>query len=184
MVEEHLGGPTYTQVMAAPIVVSLTDDNADGKINELDVPDIVFSTFAGGAYQAAGWLRAVSGDDGKEIFNIGNQGITGAAGVAGGDIDNDGIVELVTVTTGGLAGALRARQVRSNGPHPRSPPTLHSYPAISADMDGDGTPEIVVGKSILNNDGTLPRDRRVRPRRSHGRRHRHRRQIRPGARRR
>jgi hypothetical protein len=146
-------GPTFTQVMAAPIVVSLTDDNADGKINELDVPDIVFSTFAGGAYQAAGWLRAVSGDDGKEIFNIGNQGITGAAGVAGGDIDNDGIVELVTVTTGGLA-----RAFEHDGTLKWTSPAIaadpYSYPAI-ADMDGDGTPEIVVGKSILNNDGTL-----------------------------
>ena len=146
-------GPTFIQVMATPIVVSLTDDNADGKINELDVPDIVFTTFAGGAYQAAGWLRAVSGDDGKEIFNVGNQAITGAAGVAGGDIDNDGIVEIVTVTTGGLAKAFE-----HDGPLKWTSPAIgadvYSYPAI-ADMDGDGTPEIVVGKSILNNDGTL-----------------------------
>ncbi len=146
-------GPTFIQVMATPIVVSLTDDNADGKINELDVPDIVFTTFAGGAYQAAGWLRAVSGDDGKEIFNVGNQAITGAAGVAGGDIDNDGIVEIVTVTTGGLAKAFE-HDGTLKWTSPAIGADVYSYPAI-ADMDGDGTPEIVVGKSILNNDGTL-----------------------------
>jgi hypothetical protein len=48
-------GPTFTQVMAAPIVVRLTDDNADGKIDDYDVPDIVFSTFA-----VAGTARRVA----------------------------------------------------------------------------------------------------------------------------
>lgn len=146
-------GPTFTQVMAAPIVVSLTDDNADGKINDLDVPDIVFTTFAGGAYTSPGWLRAVSGDDGKEILNIGNQSISGTAGVAGGDIDGDGIVELVTVTNGGVAKAFE-HDGTLKWTSPALGASIYSYPAI-ADMNGDGKPEVVVGKSILNNDGTL-----------------------------
>jgi hypothetical protein len=146
-------GPTYTQVMAAPIVVSLTDDNNDGKINDLDVPDIVFSTFAGSGYSSPGWLRAVSGKDGAEIFNVGDQSINGAAGVAGGDIDNDGIVEIVTVTNGGVAKAFE-HDGKLKWTSPAIAASQYSAPAI-ADMDGDGKPEVIVGKSILNNDGTL-----------------------------
>ncbi len=146
-------GPTFTQVMAAPIVVSLTDDNADGKIDDQDVPDIVFTTFAGNAYTAAGWLRAVSGDDGKELLNIGDQAIGGTAGVAGGDIDGDGIVELITVTTGGAAKAFE-HDGTLKWTSPALGASIYSYPAI-ADMNADGKPEVIVGKSILNSDGTL-----------------------------
>jgi hypothetical protein len=145
--------PTFNQVMAAPIVVSLTDDNNDGKINEFDVPDIVFTTFAGGAYLSPGWLRAVSGDDGEEILNIGDQNIVGTASVAAGDIDNDGIVEIVTVTTNGLVKAFE-HDGTLKWTSPAVGVSTYSAAAI-ADMDGDGQPEIVVGKSILNSDGTL-----------------------------
>ena len=146
-------GPTFTQVMAAPIVVSLTDDNADGKINDLDVPDIVFSTFAGGGYSSPGWLRAVSGNDGKEILNIGNQSINGASGVAGGDIDGDGIVELIAVTNGGVAKAFE-HDGTLKWTSPALGASIYSCPAI-ADMNADGKPEVIVGKTILNNDGTV-----------------------------
>jgi hypothetical protein len=146
--------PTYNQVMASPIVVSLTDDNQDGKINDQDIPDIVFTTFAGGAYQAAGVLRAVSGDNGAEILNINNENIGGTAGVAGGDIDGDGIAELVTTTTNGQVKAFEHTGQLKWATPAGTGPNLYSYPAI-ADMDGDGKPEIISGAAILNNDGTL-----------------------------
>lgn len=144
--------PTYHQVMAAPIVVSLTDDDGDGKIDEHDTPDIVFTTFAGGAYTAAGWLRAVSGADGAEILNIGNaQSVLGAGAVAGADIDGDGVVELLTIDTSGHILAYE-----HDGAHKwTSAASVYVYtaPAVS-DMDGDGEPEIVAGATILNADGT------------------------------
>lgn len=144
--------PTYNQVMAAPIVVSLTDDDGNGKIDDQDTPDIVFTTFAGDAYTAAGWLRAVSGADGAEILNIGNaESVLGAGAVAGADIDGDGVVELLTIDTSGhiLAyehdGALKWTSAASV--------YVYVAPAVS-DMDGDGSPEIVAGAVILNADGT------------------------------
>ena len=146
--------PQFNQVMVAPIVVSLTDDNADGKIDDDDIPDIVFTTFAGLAYNSTGVLRAVSGKDGAEILNIGDQSIGGSAGVAGGDIDGDGIVELVTTTTTGQVKAFEhTGELKWATPNGTSL-NFGSYPAI-ADMDGDGKPEIVSGPAILNNDGTL-----------------------------
>lgn len=145
--------PTFNQVMAAPIVVSLNDDNSDGKIGEDDIPDVVFSTFAGGAYSSTGVLRAVSGKDGAEILNIQGQ-VNGAAGVAGGDIDNDGLVEIVSVTSGG---AIKAFENTGELKWTTAAGLASQYagPAI-ADMDGDGKVEVIAGKAILNGaDGTV-----------------------------
>jgi hypothetical protein len=50
--------------MMTPIVIQLDDDNCDGKVNEKDIPEIVFSTFTGGAYFKQGTLHAISMIDG------------------------------------------------------------------------------------------------------------------------
>ncbi len=63
--------PAFDQVMNNPVVINLTDDNGDGKINEDDTPDLVFTTFAkgvdGSGYTGMNVLRAISGDDGHEL---------------------------------------------------------------------------------------------------------------------
>ena len=53
--------------MMAPIVINLDDDNCDGKVNENDIPEIVFSTFTGGAYFKQGTLHAISIVGGKVV---------------------------------------------------------------------------------------------------------------------
>jgi hypothetical protein len=113
----------------------------------------VFTTFAGGAHQTVGYLRAVSGADGTEILNIGPaESVCGSAGVAGGDIDGDGVVEILTMNTAAALvayehdGALKWTSAPGNT-------SQYSTPSIS-DMDGDGKPEIVVGGTIYNNDGS------------------------------
>ena len=145
--------PAFNQVMAAPIVASLSDDNADGKVNQDDIPDIAFTTFSGGAYQAAGVLRVVSGKDGAELLNIVGQGIGGSAGVAAGDIDLDGVAEIVSVTTSGQIKAFE-HTGELKWTSPGNLASIYACPAI-ADMDGDGKPEVIAGKAILNNDGTV-----------------------------
>jgi hypothetical protein len=147
-------GPGYNNVMASPIVASFTDDNADGKIDDKDVPDIAFTTFIGGAHQVAGYLRVVSGADGAEILNIGlEHNICASAGVAAGDIDGDGVVELLSMTT-----AAQVKAFEHDGTLKWTSPAVvasqYAMPAIS-DMDGDGKPEIVVGATVLNSDGTI-----------------------------
>jgi hypothetical protein len=47
-------------VMMSPIVTQLDDDNCDGIVDELDIPEIVFESFANGDYNNNGTLRAVS----------------------------------------------------------------------------------------------------------------------------
>ncbi len=63
--------PEYDQVMNNPIVINLTDDNGDGKIDENDIPDLVFTSFSKTLkdhhYTGTNVLRAISGDDGHEL---------------------------------------------------------------------------------------------------------------------
>ena len=137
-------------IMMMPAVGSLTDDNGDGVIDSEDTPDIVVVTY--GSY---GTLRAVSGDTGAEIWNVTGQQLQGQGAVALGDIDNDGIVEIIACTSSTVEafehdGTLKWTSGSISG---------HLYgtsdmPAI-ADMDGDGNPEIIVGRAILTNTGAV-----------------------------
>ncbi|MBK9648289.1 MAG: VCBS repeat-containing protein [Deltaproteobacteria bacterium] len=137
-------------IMMMPAVASLNDDNGDGLINTDDIPDIIVITYGGN-----GTLRAVSGDGSSEIFNVVGANLQGQGAVAVGDIDNDGIVEIIAPTSNGVKafendGTLKWTSASLSG---------HIYgtsdaPAIS-DMDGDGDPEIIMGKAILNSDGSL-----------------------------
>ena len=58
---------SHAQVSAVPVVANLTDDNGDGRINELDSPEIIFPAFCGQDYQCGGMLRAVHGGGMKVI---------------------------------------------------------------------------------------------------------------------
>jgi hypothetical protein len=142
--------PSSTNIMMMPAVASLTDDNGDGLINQDDVPDIIVITYGGN-----GTLRAVSGDGTAEIFNVSGLPLQGQGAVAVGDIDLDGIVEIVAPTSNGLMAFEHDGTVKWTSVDIRS----HIYgtsdaPAIS-DMDGDGVPEVICGRAILRNDGTL-----------------------------
>ncbi|MCB9741912.1 MAG: VCBS repeat-containing protein [Alphaproteobacteria bacterium] len=142
--------PSSNNIMMMPAVASLTDDNGDGLINEDDIPDIIVITYGG-----AGTLRAVSGDGSAEIFNVTNQSLQGQGAVAVGDIDNDGIVEIIAPTSN----TLKAFEHDGTLKWTSAPLSGHMYgtsdaPAIH-DMDGDGNPEIIVGRAILDNNGSL-----------------------------
>ncbi|WP_163867514.1 FG-GAP-like repeat-containing protein [Myxococcus eversor] len=138
--------PTHVQVMMAPIVVEV---NGDG------VPDVVFSTFAGSNYTTNGVLRAISGADGSELWTVTDPAlrVRGAASIAGADIDGDGLVELCAVPESGTGllcfentGALKFRTTVSQ----------NSWGGPSfADLDGDGTVEILNGQYVLSNTGAL-----------------------------
>ncbi|MBQ1926541.1 MAG: VCBS repeat-containing protein [Proteobacteria bacterium] len=80
-----------TGVHGTPIVVNLTDDNGDGKIDENDIPEVVTNT-------NYGELVALDGKTGKPwaiteqyIYNMNDD-------IAGADIDNDGKVEILVPT--------------------------------------------------------------------------------------
>jgi hypothetical protein len=143
----HTLVPTSNQIMMTPAIVDLT---ADG------VPDIVFSTFTGGGYVTNGYLRAIRGDGGAELWTVVDPAhrVRGAASVAAGDIDLDGMPEVIAVAEGG--NVLYAFE--HDGTFKWASPALESVNwggAAIANLDGTGNPEVVVGRQVLNHDGTL-----------------------------
>jgi len=152
--------PTYNQVMMAPAVANLTDDNSDGVIDEQDIPDVVFHTFAGSNYGADGIMRVVSGDSGIEHWNATAAAarVVPGSSVAIGDIDGDGEPEILTCGTavGGLH-PLLAFEADGTLKWATTDPEIvcgYSGPSI-ANLDQVGPPEILVRYAVVNADGTL-----------------------------
>jgi len=136
-----------------PLVVQLSDDNNDGTVGLDDTPDIVLLT--SGA-MAPTMLRAISGDGLTEIFNVAVPEVNNTSTLAAADIDGDQIVEIVAINS---MGSVLAYEHDGTIKWQADTITKHvgeyyNAPAIS-DMDGDGTPEIIVGRAILSSGGAF-----------------------------
>ncbi len=177
--------PAFKDVVSTPVVINLTDDDNDNDVDLDDIPDIAFIAYvyggscpAGafcGCCNSSGVLRVLSGACNldktmKQHYVVGRDEIAAdpngapniwldnSGGLAAGDIDADGSVDLVaTIRNGGTIAFERDGSVKWIQPnHPTG--TEHyagTTPAI-ADLDGDGQPEIIQGRVILNGaDGSL-----------------------------
>src|SRR5262249_5823470 len=86
---------------STPIVANLTDSNGDGRIDQRDIPNIVVPVETVGN-QLAGEIKVLSGDDGRELFTLGGPDLISPwAELAVGDIDGDGIPDVVAVHSNG-----------------------------------------------------------------------------------
>ncbi|MHB8954831.1 MAG: putative Ig domain-containing protein [Pirellulaceae bacterium] len=134
------------QVYMTPAVIDLNGDNT---------PDIVFSTFS-----PISWgqptLRAISGADGAELWDTTDapNGIESGSGIAVGDIDRDGLPEIVVLNTSGGLSAFE-----NDGRFKWSSPAVwggNAYGAPSiTELNADNEPEIVIGATVLNSDGSI-----------------------------
>lgn len=150
--------PESNQVMAAPIVVQLNDDNGDGKIDEKDVADIIVVTFEGNKYANGGYIRALSGVDGSELWSYSNGGVIADAryAPAAADLDGDGLIEIVS--TSALTPYINILDHQGNIKKQllKSASGWRSVGDIAlADINGDGNIEILAADGVYSYESGL-----------------------------
>ena len=139
--------PDFDQVMMAPVAADLNGD---------EIPDIIFFTFDRNAPPVV-WveaiLRAISGDNGTELFSITNPSyrVNGGGSPAVADIDNDGRPEVLATN---ISGEIMCFEHDGTFKWVSSGVTVGRRAISVADLDEDGTPEIIAGRTVFNNDGT------------------------------
>ena len=170
--------PEFTDVWATPAVGRIYDSNCDGKVDELDPPDVVF--VSGRAVDAAGAgtccqcngttptschtgvLRMLDGRTGAEVWTLvkpspSSSGFAGSS-VAIGDLDGDGHLDIAALSGEGFLVMVDAtgKVVRqSDKPVPGNAADNFGWGGGLAigDMDGDGFPEIAFGATVFTTTG-------------------------------
>ncbi len=144
--------PTSKASVTTPVVAQITDDNGDGKIDPSDMPDVIYVTFTANN----GTLRAVSGDGSKELLSVTSANFSRNQSVSAGDIDGDGVVEIITK---GIDQKVYAYE--HDGTLKWTSASLGNNTGIYdsvvsiSDMNGDGSPELVSGRAILDSQGMI-----------------------------
>ncbi|TRU58127.1 MAG: VCBS repeat-containing protein [Microcystis aeruginosa Ma_QC_C_20070823_S13] len=141
--------PDYLNVMNTPSAIDLTGDG---------IPEVVFgaTNSTGGGGVESGVLRALRGNNGSELFTVTDPTlrINTASSIATGDIDGDGFPEIIANDASGT----RLLAFESNGSFKWRSPVLQAVnwgaPAI-ADLDENGVPEIIIGRQVLDNNGSI-----------------------------
>jgi cysteine-rich repeat protein len=150
----------YAHVISTPLVAQLEDDNADGKIDGLDIPEIVVLADDGSYFQ-----NPLQLSDSALVFIDGRTGTTKASfsgysmteGIAIADLDGLPPAEIIAVSS--ALGTLVA--VHTDGSlywaaQPAVPVPWHPFIEVSyvqlnvADLDGDGSLEVLAGPYVVN----------------------------------
>jgi hypothetical protein len=136
--------------ISPPVIVDLDGDTA---------PEIVVSTACASAW-TTGVLRALHGDGSGEIWAADDaiRRVDSRNVIAAGDLDGDGTPEIVAVAESLRVIALRAdgtlfwQSITEVGDPLTIPSNSGGGPTL-ADLDADGTPEIVLGGLVLDATG-------------------------------
>jgi hypothetical protein len=147
-------GQYYSDWMNVAMTPVVVDMDGDG------YPEIVFagtSSTGGSSYPA--YIFVLDGRDGRQKY-VSPQGVTvpHPASPGAGDLDGDGLPEVVFLTSNRLL-ILKYDRATSSYSYTLSPSTLErtvylGHPTI-ANLDQSGAPEIVVGRQAFRADGTL-----------------------------
>lgn len=141
VLEERWSDMSLGWMISSPVMVNLTDDNGNGRIDDNDIPDVIAAPYTGGIY-------AMDGSDGSRLWEVASSQIEQST-PAVGDVDGDGFPE---VFVQGLYGSVLISGVDGStvwtGRAPSSIKTYCGGPGI-ADFEGDGDIELYFGRLIL-----------------------------------
>jgi choice-of-anchor A domain-containing protein len=144
------------RVLSVPLVGPFFDTNGDGLYDDEDIPTVAILSHAGFVDSASATLRFLNGETGVEISSV--PGIQGRASshAAWGDLTGDGRPEIVMwMHNGNIAavtpdGELLWQNTETTNNH------RYNYSAINlADINQDGTPEILAREYVLSSTGEL-----------------------------
>ena len=146
--------PNINQVMVAPIVGNLNDDDGDGLVTELDTPDIVIIAFdqrdgPAGDQGAMVDARLITLDGKTGNIHWMREGLYWKGGPVIADVDHDGSVEIVAfneykypICFDGATGEVEWIS---------SFPLENTYPHTTvADIFGDGSPEVIADTAVID----------------------------------
>ncbi len=150
--------PLSDDVVMTPLVANLTDDNGDGIVDTRDIPDIAFVSYDRnvGCCNVPGTLRVVSGQCGAdghlvEHFSVNSPVLDNSAGIAIGDLDGDGVPDIVAMTqTSGTVAFDNQGNVKWTSPHPSGEDIITSAQPSIDDLDFDGIAEVIIGRIVLD----------------------------------
>jgi len=149
---EFIGPPGYGSCLTPPLVANLTDDNDDGEIDLCDIPDVV--VVAGpGSEGGAGHIFVLNGETGAVQLEFDHNVQLGAT-PAIGDIDNDGVPDIVTVEPVGscmLVAFSATGTLLWTSDQPWS--SCQTGAVALADLDADGDVEIIAGSNVYDHLG-------------------------------
>ena len=160
----------YGGVFQAPMVFQTTDDDYDGDIDEDDIPDIAV-IMANPSEVEDGVLRLISGDGTVVHDSVSWESHTNSkgtfeyapyhySGVAMGDVDGDGNIEILTlVVRDDLLCYPAYYEVSQSGTtvsleldlvYPGANYVCAAHAPAIADIDDDGVIEMIWGKAVFN----------------------------------
>ena len=142
--------------VATPLVANMTDDNGDGVIDLCDVPDVVVPIYGAGPQQSDGHLYVLDGETGAVKLKI-SELIDGYGNPAIGDIDGDGLPEIVTIRSQPndvVNGHVIALE-HDGALKWESAAVFDAWQVAVAlaDLDADGDVEILAGRLVLDHLG-------------------------------
>jgi hypothetical protein len=145
------GGEAYSIV--SPLVANMTDDNADGAIDLCDTPDVL--VVASNGVAGPGHIYLLDGATGVQELMFETM-VDGSVTPALGDIDGDGMVEVVTVEPSGMFIAFEHDgTVKWSNIAAWPGGAAYSGAIALADIDQDGDVEIIAGNIVLDHLGTM-----------------------------
>jgi hypothetical protein len=151
--------------LVIPLVGNFTDDDDNGEINLCDVPDVLVEALTTGDTGAEAVLYVLSGATGEQELAM-NGVVDGFVSPAFGDLDDDGLPEVVAATVQGEVvifehdGTIKLTGDKGTWPTyanylPGGNIGAYCHAFAIYDLDADGSPEILGGFDVFDAQGQL-----------------------------